>query len=171
MRISHKRLTIRKTTFAVLLPTYGHKCWKKSSKIGRPDWTTSEPAVAVLCQKSYFKWCWCQNDMCYVNPVTNGILLRGRSDDVLIQKGERFGAADIYLAIHNVEEIQDYICVGQKKWNGDSRAVLFVKMRNGCSFTPEFKDTIINKIKKELWEDCVPELILEVQDIPVSNRA
>ncbi|GFS55407.1 uncharacterized protein TNCV_1626951 [Trichonephila clavipes] len=35
----------------VLLPIYGHKCWKKSSKIGRPDWTTSEPAVAVLCQK------------------------------------------------------------------------------------------------------------------------
>ncbi|GFU52385.1 transposase [Trichonephila clavipes] len=44
MRISHKRLTIWKTTFAVLLPINGHKCWKKSSKIGRPDWTTSEPA-------------------------------------------------------------------------------------------------------------------------------
>ncbi|GFT18326.1 putative DD41D transposase [Trichonephila clavipes] len=28
---------------------------KKSSKIGRPDWTTSEPAVAVLCHKSYLK--------------------------------------------------------------------------------------------------------------------
>ncbi|GFW95468.1 uncharacterized protein TNCV_1721701 [Trichonephila clavipes] len=55
MRISHKRLTIRKTTFAVLLPIYGHKCWKKSSKSGRPDWTTSERAVAVLCQKSYLK--------------------------------------------------------------------------------------------------------------------
>ncbi|GFW86410.1 hypothetical protein TNCV_4331941 [Trichonephila clavipes] len=26
---------------------------EKSSKIGRPDWTSSEPAVAVLCQKSY----------------------------------------------------------------------------------------------------------------------
>ncbi|GFT21895.1 hypothetical protein TNCV_3179891 [Trichonephila clavipes] len=25
---------------------YGLKCWKKSSKIGRPDWTTSEPAVS-----------------------------------------------------------------------------------------------------------------------------
>ncbi|GFV99264.1 uncharacterized protein TNCV_1512361 [Trichonephila clavipes] len=55
MRISHKRLTIWKTIFAVLLPIYGHKCWKKSSKIGRPDWTTSELAVAVLCQKSYLK--------------------------------------------------------------------------------------------------------------------
>ncbi|GFS66037.1 uncharacterized protein TNCV_2510481 [Trichonephila clavipes] len=37
-----------KTAFAVLLPIYGHKCWKKSPKIGCPDWTTSEPAVAVL---------------------------------------------------------------------------------------------------------------------------
>ncbi|GFV53058.1 uncharacterized protein TNCV_4644171 [Trichonephila clavipes] len=52
---SHKRLTIWKTTFAVLLPIDGHKCWKKLSKIGRPDWTTSESAVAVLCQKSYLK--------------------------------------------------------------------------------------------------------------------
>ncbi|GFU03769.1 uncharacterized protein TNCV_1635281 [Trichonephila clavipes] len=34
MRISHKRLTIWKTTFAVLLPINGHKCFKKSSKIG-----------------------------------------------------------------------------------------------------------------------------------------
>ncbi|GFY10623.1 uncharacterized protein TNCV_2194441 [Trichonephila clavipes] len=28
---------------------------ENSSKIGRPDWTTSEPAVAVLCQKTYLK--------------------------------------------------------------------------------------------------------------------
>ncbi|GFT74407.1 uncharacterized protein TNCV_539391 [Trichonephila clavipes] len=55
MRISHKRLTIWKITFAVLLLIYGHKCWKKSSKIGRPDWSTSEPAVAVICQKSHLK--------------------------------------------------------------------------------------------------------------------
>ncbi|GFV61381.1 putative transposable element [Trichonephila clavipes] len=30
-------------------------CWKKSSKIGRPDWTTSKPEVAFICQKSYLK--------------------------------------------------------------------------------------------------------------------
>ncbi|GFS48590.1 uncharacterized protein TNCV_310031 [Trichonephila clavipes] len=28
---------------------------EKSSEIGRPDWTTSEPAMAVICQKSYLK--------------------------------------------------------------------------------------------------------------------
>ncbi|GFY75890.1 acetoacetyl-CoA synthetase [Trichonephila inaurata madagascariensis] len=115
---------------------------------------------------------WCQHDVCYVNPQTNGMVLKGRSDDVLIQKGERFGAADVYFAIHGMEEIQDYICVGQNKFNGDSRAVLFVKMREGYAFTPEFKDKLVNKINGELWEDCVPELILEVQDIPynVNNK-
>ncbi|GFT74384.1 uncharacterized protein TNCV_539301 [Trichonephila clavipes] len=29
---------------------------EKSSKTGRRDWTTSEPAVAVICQKSYLKF-------------------------------------------------------------------------------------------------------------------
>ncbi|GFT30796.1 uncharacterized protein TNCV_759671 [Trichonephila clavipes] len=33
MRISHKRLTIWTTTFAVLLPIYGHKCWKSHRKL------------------------------------------------------------------------------------------------------------------------------------------
>ncbi|GFX05659.1 acetoacetyl-CoA synthetase [Trichonephila clavipes] len=115
---------------------------------------------------------WCQHDVCYVNPQTNGMVLKGRSDDVLIQKGERFGSADVYFAIHGMEEIQDYICVGQNKSNGDSRAVLFVKMREEYAFTPEFKDKLVNKINGELWEDCVPELILEVQDIPynVNNK-
>ncbi|GFX05667.1 acetoacetyl-CoA synthetase [Trichonephila clavipes] len=111
---------------------------------------------------------WRQHDMCYVNPQTNGIVLKGRSDDVFTQKCERFGAADIYFAIHGIEEIQDYICVGQNKWNGDSRAVLFLKMREGYAFTPELKDNVANKIKKELSKDCIPELIMEIQEIPIS---
>ncbi|GFV16897.1 DUF4817 domain-containing protein [Trichonephila clavipes] len=38
-----------------VIADYGHKSWKKSSKTERPDWTTSEPAMAVLCQKSLLK--------------------------------------------------------------------------------------------------------------------
>ncbi|GFV11391.1 uncharacterized protein TNCV_2512361, partial [Trichonephila clavipes] len=48
--LDHLKDIIRK-----LFPIYDHKFWKKSSKIGRPDWITSEPAVAVICQKSYLK--------------------------------------------------------------------------------------------------------------------
>ncbi|GFY35747.1 transposable element Tc3 transposase [Trichonephila clavipes] len=39
----------------IVIADYGHKCWKKSLKIVRPDWTTFEQAVAVICQKSYLK--------------------------------------------------------------------------------------------------------------------
>ncbi|GFV36606.1 transposable element Tc3 transposase [Trichonephila clavipes] len=41
-------------TISRVIADIGHKCWRKSSKIGRPDWT-SEPVVAVLCQKFYLK--------------------------------------------------------------------------------------------------------------------
>ncbi|GFS42280.1 acetoacetyl-CoA synthetase, partial [Trichonephila inaurata madagascariensis] len=123
----------------VPIPTLPIYLWKdKNNKILKKIYLTKYPGF------------WCQHDVCYVNPHTKGMMLKGRSDDVFIQKGERFGAADIYFAIHDIEEIQDYICVGQKKWNGDSRAVLFVRMRNGYVFTPEFKNKISNKIKSEL---------------------
>ncbi|GFV02527.1 DUF4817 domain-containing protein [Trichonephila clavipes] len=38
---------------------------ENSSKIGRPDWTTSEPVMAVLCQKSYLKFVdiWAQRNV------------------------------------------------------------------------------------------------------------
>ncbi|GIY63257.1 acetoacetyl-CoA synthetase [Caerostris darwini] len=121
---------------------------------------------------SQYRGAWFQHDVCHINPQTNGLVLEGRSDDVLIQNGERFGSADIYFAIHDIEEIQDYICVGQNKSNGDNRAILFIKMKEGYKFTPEFREKIMQKIDDELWTDCVPEVILEVPDIPynVNNK-
>ncbi|GIX73434.1 acetoacetyl-CoA synthetase [Caerostris extrusa] len=118
---------------------------------------------------SQYPGAWFQHDVCHINPQTNGLVLEGRSDDVLIQNGERFGSADIYFAIHDIEEIQDYICVGQNKSNGDNRAILFIKMKQGYKFTPEFREKIMQKIDDELWTDCVPEVILEVPDIPRSE--
>ena len=73
----------------------------------------------------------------------------------------------MYL-VHSLDELQDYLCVPQQKYNGDSRAVLFVKMRPGLKLTPEIRTKIERKVDEELWEDCVPELILEVPEIPVS---
>ncbi|GFY65923.1 acetoacetyl-CoA synthetase, partial [Trichonephila inaurata madagascariensis] len=87
-------------------------------------------------------------------------------DDVLTQAGECFGSADIYFAIHDMEEINDYICVGQTNSEGDVRAVLFVKLRDGLTFTPALRDKIAETIDEALWRDLVPEVILDVKDIP-----
>ncbi|GFS92007.1 transposable element Tc3 transposase [Trichonephila clavipes] len=48
--LDHLEDSIRRV-IAVIRP----QMLKKSLKIGRPVWTTSEPAVVVLCQKSYLK--------------------------------------------------------------------------------------------------------------------
>ena len=44
-----------------------------------------------------------------------------------------------------------------------------MKLRQGLKLTPEIKSKIEKKIDEELWEDCVPELILEIPEIPVSE--
>ena len=75
------------------------------------------------------------------------------------------------ILVHSLDELQDYICVSQQKYNGDCRAVLFVKMRQGIKLTPEIKSKIEKKVDEELWEGCVPELILEIPDIPVSQKS
>ena len=75
------------------------------------------------------------------------------------------------MAVHSLEELEDYACVSQQKFNGDCRAVLFVKTKQGFKLTPQIRVKIEKKVDEELWEDCVPELILEVPDIPVSRKS
>lgn len=67
-----------------------------------------------------------------------------------------------------MEELEDYICVAQQNDNGDSRAVLFVKMRKGHKLTPEIRSKMGEFIDRVLMEDCIPECIVDVPDIPVS---
>ncbi|GBN74224.1 Acetoacetyl-CoA synthetase [Araneus ventricosus] len=111
---------------------------------------------------------WSQNDEGWINPKTKGIVVIGRSDDTLKQRGERFCAGDVYFGIDRIEELEDFICVGQDKWTGETRAVLFVKLKIGYKFTPELRDKIAETIKREVSDDYIPQLILEIPDIPVS---
>ncbi|GFX60407.1 acetoacetyl-CoA synthetase [Trichonephila clavipes] len=114
---------------------------------------------------SKFEGVWCQNDECWVNPVTRGIIVIGRSDDMMKQFGELISAADIYFAIDHLEELSDYICVSQI-FNEEERIVLFVKLKEGCTLTDALKIKIAAAIKKELEKSCVPRIILQVEDIP-----
>ncbi|XP_055933995.1 acetoacetyl-CoA synthetase-like isoform X2 [Argiope bruennichi] len=110
---------------------------------------------------------WCQNDEGWINPKTKGIIIIGRSDDAIKQEGERFSSDDIYFAIHQMEELDDYICVGQTNLKGDQRAILFVKMKNGYSLTEDIKEKIRLTIAKELSQYHTPTII-EVPDIPIN---
>jgi len=109
---------------------------------------------------------WCQNDECWIDPNTKGIVIIGRSDDVLNPNGERFGSSDIYYAIHMMEELQDYICIGQDNIHGDQRVVLFVKLKPKYKFSPEFAKKVQKQVLSQLTEEHVPAIVLEAKDIP-----
>ncbi|GFS98199.1 acetoacetyl-CoA synthetase [Nephila pilipes] len=109
---------------------------------------------------------WCQNDEASINPETKGFSVFGRSDNVLKQFGERLSPDDMYLAIDSMEELHDYICVCQDNRNGLPRNILFVKLKEGYVFNSELKEKIAKTIQKELSSVSVPEVILEVPEIP-----
>ncbi|GFV76237.1 putative DD41D transposase [Trichonephila clavipes] len=90
-----------KTTFAVLLPIYGHKCWKKSSKIERQDWTTSEPAVTVICQKSYLK--------CNAHKVCVRVVSQFSKSKESVADNARSRALETSVSDENIEKVRKLI--------------------------------------------------------------
>ncbi|GIX85522.1 acetoacetyl-CoA synthetase, partial [Caerostris extrusa] len=134
-------------------------------------WKDEDGSVLHENYLSLYPGSWCPHDECWINPKSRGIVIIGRSDDILVQNGELFGSADVYFAkmlfvVHDLEEVHDYICVGQTSPDGDVRCVLFVKLREGLRFTPQLSERISQKIEEVLWRELVPEVILDVKDIP-----
>ncbi|GFQ69310.1 acetoacetyl-CoA synthetase [Trichonephila clavata] len=112
-----------------------------------------------------FDGVWCQNDECWINPKTRGIVVIGRSDDTMKQYDDLLSSSDIYFAIDCVEELQDYICVSQI-WEEDERVVLFVKLKKGYILTDALKKKIAAAVEKEFSKAFIPRVMLEVPDIP-----
>lgn len=94
-----------------------------------------------------------------------GVIIYGRSDAVLNPGGVRIGTAEIYRQVEQVPEVLESIVIGQD-WDRDVRVVLFVKLRDGVSLTPEVEKKIKDQIRKNTTPRHVPAKILQVADIP-----
>ncbi|KAG8176264.1 hypothetical protein JTE90_016428 [Oedothorax gibbosus] len=101
-----------------------------------------------------------------LNPITKGFIICGRSDETLKQRGCRFGSSEIYNVVYQLPEIHDCLCVSQYNKDLDERAVLFVKMREGHSFSIQLLSKIRETIANELSIRHIPDVILETKDIP-----
>lgn len=107
---------------------------------------------------------WHQGD--FVELTANkGLRFYGRSDAVLNPGGVRIGTAEIYRIVENMDEIMEAVVVGQTI-SDDQRIILFVKLKNDLNLN----DTLIKKIKVTIRSNTtprhVPEIILQVKDIP-----
>jgi acetoacetyl-CoA synthetase len=95
----------------------------------------------------------------------NGIIIYGRSDAVLNPGGVRIGTAEIYRQVEQLDEVLESLVIGQR-WNGDERIVLFVRLRDGQTLTPEMEDRIRRRIRENTSPRHVPARIVQVTEIP-----
>ncbi|MCG8637225.1 MAG: acetoacetate--CoA ligase [Desulfobacterales bacterium] len=107
---------------------------------------------------------WTHGDFVKVTP-RGGMIMFGRSDATLNPGGVRIGTAEIYRRLDAMIEIDDSVVVGQP-WNNDVRVILFVKLAQGLTLTPELEDRIRKDIRTHASPRHVPAKIIETPDIP-----
>lgn len=94
-----------------------------------------------------------------------GMVIYGRSDATLNPGGVRIGTAEIYRQVEQLEEVVESIVIGQE-WQGDTRVVLFVKLREGMTLDDDLIQRIRRRVKERASPRHIPAKIVQVQDIP-----
>jgi acetoacetyl-CoA synthetase len=94
-----------------------------------------------------------------------GFVIHGRSDAVLNPGGVRIGTAEIYRPVERVPEVLESLAIGQE-WEGDTRIVLFVRLREGARLDDALAARIRERIRREASPRHVPARIAQVADIP-----
>ncbi|KAL2061481.1 hypothetical protein VTL71DRAFT_6858 [Oculimacula yallundae] len=113
---------------------------------------------------------WVQGDLINISQETGGIHMLGRSDGVLNPSGVRFGSAEIYNVIRSFPDVEDSVCVGQRRpQDRDESVVLFLKLKPGCHKTRGLQQHICDRIGSTLSKKHVPRYVFYVNDIPYSG--
>ena len=94
-----------------------------------------------------------------------GLIIYGRSDATLNPNGVRIGTAEIYRQVEKLPQVLESIATGQE-WKGDTRIILFVKLRDKISLDEELKAKIADMIRHNTTPRHVPAKIIQVPDIP-----
>ncbi len=113
---------------------------------------------------SRFPNVWCHGDFAE-RTEHGGFIIYGRSDAVLNPGGVRIGTAEIYRQVEKIYEVLESIAIGQD-YNNDVRIVLFVKLKDGVSLDESLKTKIKHQIRTHTTPRHVPEVIVQVADIP-----
>ena len=107
---------------------------------------------------------WCHGD--YVALTEHdGMVIYGRSDATLNAGGVRIGTAEIYRQVEELNEVLEGLVIGQE-WQGDTRIVLFVVLRDGVVLDEALVDRIKKQIRHNTTPRHVPARIVQVADIP-----
>ncbi|HEU5106417.1 MAG TPA: acetoacetate--CoA ligase [Solirubrobacterales bacterium] len=94
--------------------------------------------------------------------------IHGRSDGVLNIQGVRIGPSEIYQALREVPEVAEAMAVEQRRREG-ARLVLLVVPREGAEIDGELSKRINRTIAEQTTPLHVPELVVAVEELPVTH--
>jgi len=107
---------------------------------------------------------WCHGD--YIELTEHdGVIVYGRSDATLNPGGVRIGTAEIYRQVEQLPEIEESLVIDQE-WQGDTRIVLFVRLRPGLALDEALTQKVKTQIRANTTPRHVPAKIVQVADIP-----
>jgi acetoacetyl-CoA synthetase len=94
--------------------------------------------------------------------------IHGRSDGVLNIQGVRIGPSEIYQALRELPAVQEAMAVEQHR-DGDTRLVLLAVLRDGEQLGRELTLRIRKTIAAQTTALHVPELVVAVDELPVTH--
>jgi acetoacetyl-CoA synthetase len=111
-----------------------------------------------------FAGVWTHGDFA-AKTKSGGFVIYGRSDATLNSKGVRIGTAEIYRVVETFTQVQEAMAVSQD-FEGDTRVVLFITLKNGAELTPEFEKEIKTALRVQASPRHVPDLIVAAPELP-----
>jgi acetoacetyl-CoA synthetase len=108
---------------------------------------------------------WRHGDWITIFSDTRSAVIHGRSDATLKVSGVRIGTAEIYRIVERHPEVADSL-VASLDVEGETKVVLFVKMREGQELTKELIERIRKALREEASPRHVPHYVVQAPDIP-----
>jgi acetoacetyl-CoA synthetase len=119
-------------------------------------------------KSSYFEdyeGVWRHGDWLKITERSTLVIL-GRSDATLNRQGIRIGTSEIYRSVESIQAVKDSLIINIEKDNGDSYMPLFIVLKEGFELTNDLKKRINQTLRQDYSPRHVPDVIIEVPDIP-----
>jgi len=111
-----------------------------------------------------YKNIWHHGDYCK-KTKNDGYIIYGRSDATLNAGGVRFGTAELYRIVENIDNVIECLAVERNLYT-DTEVILFIKMESKYKLNENLIKLIKSEIKSNLSPKHVPSKIFEVSEIP-----
>jgi acetoacetyl-CoA synthetase len=108
---------------------------------------------------------WRHGDWLRITP-NGSLVIYGRSDATLNRQGIRIGTSEIYRSVEKLPEIKDSLIINLEREGGDSFMPLFVTLKEGFQLDDNLQKRIAAQLRADYSPRHVPDVILQVPDIP-----